>query len=317
MISYRPFRNTDPPVVTAIWRTQAGQPGYAQPVSVDVFEQMVFAKLYFDYEGLIIARDGERPIGFAHAGFGPNATRDGISTEVGITSIVRVTPDCPHPDQVAGELIDRCEVYLREAGARELCGGGIRPLSPFYLGLYGGSEPPGILHTDRAACEAFTSRGYAEAEQSVTLKLQLDAFDAPFDRRQMQIRRQMLVEVQNDAVPADWWEACLLGEFDLTRFEVVPRGQDRPVAHAVFRGMEPIGAGMLGRRIGLVDLWVDEALRRRGVAVYLLSEAFRQFMRQGVTLIEAQTRNDNGPARALLEKLGFQPVAHGTVFRKQ
>ena len=77
MLTYRSFRNFDPPALTALWRSRAGQPGFVQPLSTDLFEQLVFAKLYFDYGGLVLAHDDGRLLGFAHAGFGlpaPTAT---------------------------------------------------------------------------------------------------------------------------------------------------------------------------------------------------------------------------------------------------
>ena len=57
----------------------------------------------------------------------------------------------------------------------------------------------------------------------------------------MQVRRQMMVEVTADAPTRTWWEACTVGEFDLTRFELVPRGGGSAVATATFRSMEPSG----------------------------------------------------------------------------
>ena len=38
------------------------------------------------------------------------------------------------PDVAAG-LLERCEEYLYQRGAKVLYGGSIRPLNPFYLGL--------------------------------------------------------------------------------------------------------------------------------------------------------------------------------------
>ena len=72
MLTYRTFRNTDPPPLASIWRSRAGQQALAQPLSVDLLEQYVFAKLYFDYQGLILACDDGEAVGFAHAGFGPD-----------------------------------------------------------------------------------------------------------------------------------------------------------------------------------------------------------------------------------------------------
>ena len=116
MLTYRPFRNADPPVLAEIWRSRR-QAGLAQPVSPDLLEQYVFAKLYFDYNGLILAcRDGQ-PVGFVHAGFGPSADENAVSTELGTTCLVLARHDCPQ-DEVAAGLLDRSEAYLRLTGPR-------------------------------------------------------------------------------------------------------------------------------------------------------------------------------------------------------
>ncbi|HUT12841.1 MAG TPA: GNAT family N-acetyltransferase [Thermoguttaceae bacterium] len=316
MISYQTFRNTDPPELVAIWRSRAGQDGLARWVSPDLFEQLVFAKLYFDYEGLMIAREDGRPVGFAHAGFGPNEARDRISTESGTTCMVMVRPDCPQQEVAAG-LLERAEQYLRQRGAKVLYGGGMKPLNPFYLGLYGGSELPGVLHTDCLARETFASHGYDEIDRTLILRRDLSGFEAVIDRRQMQIRRRMIVEVTADPPAESWWDASVVGEFDLTRFELVPRETAPALAWATFRSMEPSGTAGVGRAAGLMDLHVDESLRRRGLAVFLLSEAFRQFIRQGIHLVEVQTTQHNAAALGLFRQFGFQETGRGSVFRKR
>ena len=316
MLTYRTFRNTDPPVLTQIWRSRIGRRGLMESVSPDLFEQLVFSKPYFDYRGLIVARHDERPVGFAHAGFGPNDAQDGISTESGLTCLVLVRPDCAEAEVAAG-LLERCEAYLRGRGAKVLYGGGVRPLSPFYLGLYGGSEPPGVLQSDRVAQQLYASHGYREIDRTLVFHRELGDFQAVIDRRQMQIRRGMIVEVTVDPPARSWWEACTIGYFDLTRFELVPRGGGSAVARATFRSMEPPGMSGVGRAAGLIDLSVDESLRRRGLAIFLLSEAFRQFIRQGIMLVEAQATEHNTAALAVYRKLGFRQVDQGSVFRKQ
>jgi ribosomal protein S18 acetylase RimI-like enzyme len=316
MLNYRTFRNTDPPVLTELWRSHSGRRGLTEPVSPDLFEQFVFAKLYFDYGGLIIARDGDRAVGFAHGGFGPNEAEDGISTELGVVCLVLIRPDYDEPD-VAAALLERCEVYLRERGAKVIYGGAIRPLNPFYLGLYGGSELPGVLDSDRAAREAFVSHGYQEIDRTLILHRDLNDFQAHIDRHQMQIRRRMIVEVTEDLPTRTWWEACTLGEFDLTRFELIPRGRTTALAWALFRSMEPGGGfDTSGPSVGLIDLEVDQSVRRRGLAVFLLSEAFRHFNRQGITQVEAQVMEHSLAARAMYTKLGFRQIGQGSVFRK-
>jgi GNAT superfamily N-acetyltransferase len=316
MLTFRTFRNSDPPVLTALWRSRAGQPGLLQPVSPDVLEQLIFAKLYFDYGGLFLACDDGQPVGFAHAGFGPNADESWTSTDAGVTCVVLVRPGCAEADVAAG-LLDRCEEYLRCRGAKVLFGGGLYPLNPFYIGLYGGSELPGVLDSDVVARQALAARGYREVERTMLLRRELGGFESLVDRRQMQVRRQMIVEVTVDAPTRTWWEACTLGEFDLTRFDLVSRGGGSPVATATFRSMEPSGTTSAGRAAGLIGLSVDESYRRRGLAIFLLSEAFRQFLRQGIMHVEVQARQTDAPVLAMLQKLGFQVVGQGGVWRKE
>jgi GNAT superfamily N-acetyltransferase len=315
MLTYRSFRNADPPILTALWRSRAGQPGLMDPVSPDLFEQLIFAKLYFDYAGLFLAFQNDLPVGFAHAGFGPNEQLSAVSFDLGVTSIVVVRPDCAEGETAAG-LLEQCERYLRARGAKVLYGGGIQPLNPFYLGLYGGSELPGVLDSDLVARQLFQSHGYQEIERTKIAQVDLSNFEAVIDRSQMQIRRQMVVEETIDFPARNWWEACTLGEFDLTRFEMVPRCGGPAVASALFRSMEPSGTNSPGRRSGLIEFHVDPAYRRRGYAVFLLSEVFRQFLRQGITTVEAQTMESNIPAINLYQKLGFKPIGQGSVYRK-
>ena len=315
MLTYRTFRNTDPPLLADLWRSVAAHRAFAQPVSPDLLEQLVFAKLYFDRGGLVLAMDDGRAVGFAHAGFGPTADASWFSTEAGVTCVVLVRPDCAE-DEVAAGLLDRCEEYLRRRGAKVLYGGGLQPLDPFYVGLYGGSELPGVLDSDLVARRVFAARGYQEIERTVLLRRELTGFEATVDRRQMQVRRQMMVEVTVDAPTRTWWEACTVGSFDLTRFELVPRGGGSVVATATFRNMEVSGMTPVVRAAGLMDISVDEAYRHRGLAIFLLSEAFRQFLRQGIVQVEAQVRQSQAIALAILQKLGFRQIDQGGVWRK-
>ena len=111
MLTYRTFRNTDPPKLASIWRSRAGQQALAQPISVDLLEQYVFAKLYFDYHGLILACDGGEAVGFAHAGFGPDDDEIAVSTEMGTTCLVLTRSDCPKADVATG-LLEQSEAYF-------------------------------------------------------------------------------------------------------------------------------------------------------------------------------------------------------------
>ena len=317
MITYRSFQNTDSPAIVAVWRSNAGRRGVLQPVSADLFEQWVFGKLYFDRQGLILAWDGGRPVGFAHAGFGPDKAENCLSHDLGVTCLIMVCPDAPAPAaEIAAELLRQSEEYLLRGGAKVLYGGGIRPLNPFYLGLYGGSELPGILQSDSVAQQVFRTHGYREIDQTQILERELSNFQMPVGRQVMQVRRQMTVQASADSPARSWWEACTIGDFDLMRFELMARGGGRALAQATFRNMEASGGAAFVRQAGLIDLEVDPASRRQGMATFLLGEAFTGFLRQGITQVQVQTMVHNTAALGLYRKLGFQQVDQGSVFRK-
>ena len=316
MLTYRPFRNTDPPVLSAIWQSRAGQPGLVQPVSPDLLEQFIFSKLYFVEDGLTVAWEDGRGVGFAHAGFGADETESGVSTELGTTFLILVRPDCDEK-KIGEALLERSEAYLRSHGAKVLYAGGIRPLNAFYLGLYGGSELPGVLESDTVAQQLYASHGYREIDRTLLMEQALAAFESVVDRRQMQVRRQMLAEVIVDPPSRTWWDACTFGPFELVRYELIPRSGGAAVATATFRSMEVQSTAARPRSVGLIDLWVEESFRRRGLAVFLLSEAFRQFLREGVVKVEVQAMQHNLAALGLYGKLGFRQIGHGSVLRKE
>jgi ribosomal protein S18 acetylase RimI-like enzyme len=314
MLTYRTFRNSDPPALAALWRAQAGERAAVEPVSPDLLEQLAFARLYFDYGGLFLAHDEGRLVGFAHAGFGPNADQSWISTETGVVCVVATAPDGPQAEATEG-LLDRAEDYLRSRGAKTLLGGGAWPFCPFYLGLRDGSELPGVLDSEVVLRQSLAARGYCEAERVALFHCDLDGFESQIDRRQMQIRRQMQVEVTVDAPTDTWWEASTLGEFDLTRYDVVVRG-GQTVASALFRTIEPSGTASIGRGVGLLRLTVDPTAQRRGIATFLLNEAFRQFQRQGIVHVEAQAAESNVPAAGIVKKLGLTETGRGGVWHR-
>ncbi|HWB12855.1 MAG TPA: GNAT family N-acetyltransferase [Pirellulales bacterium] len=316
MIHYRTFHNSDPPALAEIWRSQPEEHGRIQRMSAALFEQLVLSKPYFDNAGLIVAVDDGHPVGFAHAAFGPNEGGQKLSTQCGITCLVMVLPQY-RGQGIGAELLARSEDYLRRRGAQVIYGGGIAPLNGFYLGLYGGSELPGILDTDSAEQRLFQSHGYREIDRVHILERKLAGFRPPIDRNQMQVRRRSTVTTVVDPPPANWWEACAWSGLDATRYELSLRGECRLVASATTWTIEPLSTSWGLRAAGLIGLEVDEAFRRQGMATYLVADVMRQLAAQGTAVMQVQAMCWNQPALKLYEKLGFELVDQGAVYRKE
>jgi GNAT superfamily N-acetyltransferase len=316
LIQYRSFLNSDPPAIADIWRSQPPLRGLVQPMSPMVFERVVLAKPYFDRHGLIIAVDDGRPVGFAHAGFGPNEDYSNVCTDVGVTCMLLVVP---RDDRavIRSALLARSEEYLRGRGARTLYGGEVFPYSPFYLGLYGGSDMPGVLISDAETLQCYRSASYAEIERRFVMQRSVAGFRPPVDRRQMQIRRQFQVLATADLKSDNWWEACTIGQTERTWFSLQGRVAAKACGHVVTWDIEPLASGWGVRAAGIAQLQIEEPSRRQGLALFLLGEALRQLQSEGVTLAEVQIPEGDLATHSLFAKLDFSEVDQGIVLRKQ
>jgi ribosomal protein S18 acetylase RimI-like enzyme len=314
---FRAFLNTDPPHLASIWRSQPPQRGILQPVSAPLLEYGVFSKMNFDREGLIVATRDDVPYGFVHAGFGPSEDGNSLDTSLGTTHVLMVQNDGQAGDgSLADELLGRSEEYLRGRGARVIYAGGINPMNSFYLGLYGGSEIPGVLQTDVVLQNAALHRGYREIDRVRILQCDLARIRPPVSRELRAIKRTTQLVEKVDPPPKTWWEACVWGSLQRDVFSLVDRSHN-VVATASFWDMQPLSACWGMCTAGLFDLHVDPAFRRRGYASYLIGEAIRVLRRRGVATIEAQTMGANEAAYAFYNKLGFTQIDHGMVYRKE
>ena len=315
MIRYRAFRNSDPPAIAAIWRSQPPSRNLLQPMSPAVFEQHVLAKPFFDRHGLIVAEEDQRLVGYVHAAFGPHSSLEDIDCRIGLTNFLLVVPDVDWVS-VAGELLRRSEAYLVARGAQSLYAGAVAPLSPYYLGLCGGSQQRGVLRSDTRLIQLYEQNGYRPQDCCLMLQRNLIGFRPHVDRTQMSIRRGHLIEALFDPPTASWWEACAIGEAERTCFFLTRKGQTAACGQAVFWDMDPLASSWGIRATGLLQIEIDPAIRQQGHATYLLGEALRQLQAQGTTLAEVQVPESDPAALGLFRKLGFEEVDQSVVFQK-
>ncbi|HVT30191.1 MAG TPA: GNAT family N-acetyltransferase [Lacipirellulaceae bacterium] len=287
-----------------------------QPVTASLLEQLVFAKPYFDPAGLIVAQRDHDVVGFVHAGFGPNDEQTGIATDNG-TTYQLLLRDANRDGGLASELLSHAETYLRDRGAKVIYAGGVRPLNAFYLGLYGGSELPGILVGDVLFHEACRQNGYREIDRVLILQLDLVCFRAAITRNQRLLRREVTCQEIPSPPTQSWWEACTSGAFERIRFLLTRPSSCEALADVWFWDIEPLSTSWGRPTAGMFDLNVAIEHRRKGLATFLLGEAFERLRNRGILLVEAQTMQQNAPALALYNKLGFTKVDEGAIYRKQ
>lgn len=316
VISFRPFRNSDPPQLAEIWRSQPASRGLAQPMTTALFERHVLNSPMFERQGLIVAIEGERLLGFVHTGFGPVAEGNRLDTTSGAICALLVRP-LDAPGTLAAELLAQGEAYLKQQGASTVLAGGIHRLGPFYLGLIGGSTCLGILCSDPSQQNFFASHGYTESFRGSILQCDLSGFRQPIDRRLMGIRRRTQVVPVEDPDLHTWWEASTLGAVEHTRFNLVPREGGATLASVVAWDMERFGSTWGTRAAGLIELDVPLGPnRRQGLGLSVVSEALRYLQATGFMLAEAQVDTRSAGAKTLFEKLGFAEVDQAVQFSK-
>jgi GNAT superfamily N-acetyltransferase len=315
VIRFRRFLNSDPPGIVEVWNESICERGAFPIHSTALFEQMIFAKPYFDPDGLLIAEEDGQVVGFVHAAFGPNAAETAVSTDIGIICILAVHPGHRHKG-IGTTLLHRAEDYLRGRGAKQLIAGGMRPLNPFYFGLYGGADSPGFLASDAAAAPFFEQQGYVGSGNCLVFELNLEEYAPPVDSRFLSLRRKYDVQLVPQAELKSWWQDCVMGQIEPVEFRLTDKLSGIPEARVLawepssLRQPSPPSAGLL-------DIQVQADLRRQGLARFLLSQLFRYIQEQYFTLVMMQVPELNHPVVALAKSLGFEQVDTGRSFRKE
>lgn len=315
MIEYRRFRNSDPPHIRRLWREAGLGRGAATDLDADSLETVVFAQPYFDREGLILAIDDDQIVGFIHAGFGPTANEQSLCGEEGTIQAVIVAPS-HRRFGIGRELVRRAEEYFRSRGTQCLYAGPAAPRDAFYFGIYGGSQPAGFLESDPLAQPFFHAVGYVPHQRHLIFQRSLEEKGDPVGLRLMSVRRSTKLGAQAAAEPPTWWSQTRMGRLDSLTLSLIPKAGGTPLAEVMVVGLDHYMASWRQRAIGLIDLHVPEANRRKGYAQALLVEVCRRVKGDLITLVESHVAEGNEAGIKTLKSAGFEQVDAGVVYRR-
>ena len=315
LITYRSFLNTDTPHIVSIWKQQRKQRTLSETMFQDVFERCVLSKPFFENAGLILAEQDNVPLGFVHCGFGPNSDRSDLDRRRGIICLL-LTISNESRTEVCDGLLEQAHEYFCNQGTETVSIGTDFPFSPFYLGLYGGSNVPGVLLENRRLLELMKRNGYQEQQQVLIMQRSLHDFRAVLDRRQTSVRRGYRIQFDQDPLPKTWWEACTLGNTNRSVFTLFDRKSSDVHGRISYWDMEPLARNWGVRAMGLFDCSIEPEARKAGLGTFLVSESLRHMQQQGISLVEAQVAEDNLPAISLFEKMGFESVNTGILLKR-
>ena len=313
MISYRPFRNGDPPAVVRLWNAAGLGRGAVGGATVELFDHLLFAQQHFRRESMILAERDGAVVGAALCGFGPAAGGERLDRARGVVAAVLVEPGVRRRG-VGRELVDRAVAALRAGGAETISAGQAPPVDPFLVGLYGGSEPAGFLDSDPAAAGLMAACGFRPVRRIAVLHRDAGR-EARAGFQALAARRKCHLRVREGHEGADWWRATRHGRLDTLRFELAPKivaGGD-PAAAVTLSGLDLYAARWGVRAVGLHDLsWTADASPAHAQA--LLLEVLRRLREQAVDVAEIHCEETDADRLAMLERLGFVRVDAGTVY---
>lgn len=312
VIEYRTFLNTDSPLIVDVWRKQRPLRAVVESLNRTTLESFVFAKPYFDCDGLILAVQDEQCLGFVHAGFGPNSELSDLDFNEGVISALCVI-DGEQQSEVSKELLARAMTYLENKNASTARFGGRYPNSPFYLGLYGGSQFGGVLGDDEPTKAALADFGFVEQFEIAIYARTLAGFRMAVDRQQMAIRRQFQINSIADPIETSWWESCTFGLAERDCFHAVHRGTGDTGGSVGYWDIQPLATKWGVSARGAQFLQVTPEHVDTGLRLFLIGESLRQMMLTGIGLVEFQCPSEDHYTIESLQKLGFEPIGVSNV----
>jgi len=315
VIQYRRFRNTDPPALVDVWNEAVTGRGSFPIRTPGLLERWMLSKPYFEPGDIILAEDSEsgKLAGFVLAGFGPNEEMTALST-TGVICAVVVRPDF-RKQGIGRELTRRAEDYLRGRGATDVLFGSQWPNNPYLFGLYGGTNSPGILHSDTDAAPFVEKLGYQPGSQVTVFHKRLDSPLTIADSRFGVLRRRYEPQMLRTAGVGSWWQECIWGTLEPVEMRLTDRLTNMPAARAMLWELEGFSWKWNYPSAGIIDIQVRSDLRRQGLGKLLISQVLRFLQDQFFAVVELQVPNDNPSAIAMCKSLGFDVVDEGLAYR--
>ncbi|NNJ26767.1 hypothetical protein LzC2_28580 [Planctomycetes bacterium LzC2] len=299
-----------------------------QALTVDVFDHLVLAQQHFDARCLTVAVEGSEPggaepsrgsrvLGFSLASLAPSppgASGDPQTAErTGVIDAVLVHPDV-RGRGTGRRLMEAAIKSLQTRGATRIVAGGGPGESPFLVGLYGGCEPAGFLDSDPAAQPLMEACGFQPRDRTAILHRATDVRDrAGF--QVLAARRHAALRTAPPAQTDRWW-GTRYGRLDTLRFELAPRNaaaSDPATAGVTLVGLDLYGPSWNRRAVGLRDLTPGPGGGPHHLHALIL-ETTRRLREEAVDLLEIHADAEDESTLAMLSRIGFAPVDHGTRF---
>jgi len=303
----RAYEASDLPGVVQAWnRALAGGANFF-PLTEDCFQARVARQPSFSPQGLLVAAQGDQVTGFVHFGPATNfwfdlAERQVTPGEGLIWALVAPPSDRP----LAGDLLGAAMLRLREAGARRilLYPSWVQCTQPFYNGIAGGYEMPGISASREEALALAADQGFEPIAEYGTPEFDLSDGDrlAALRAEAVRIRLRM-----RDTGLEPRFREVTSAFFPPRRAAVLVRGTETIATTAY--GLWGEYAQAHGRRLyGITGVHVATHWRGLGLGKLIVTLALEAALAEGAEALHLHVYRANAPAWNLYHRaVGFQP----------
>lgn len=311
-IRIEPYRNGDEAAILDIWQAALAP----DAIDMETFAQKVLADPNYEREGILVARDGERPVGFCLvvARRVPIGPESGLDPDDAWISAFAVAPDARRA-HVASRLFEAAEAFARARGRRRV---EVSPYAPNYFW-------PGVDKERYPEALAFLEgRGYRPVYECVAMDRNLVGYVTPPDVRALEASLEAegyhfttlgpryvrsVIEFNDRVFNPDWARACREAvarrvPFDRTLICV----KDDAVC-----GFAQIGAyDQVPDRFG--PFGVDESLRGKGIGKVLLYRSMAALAAKGYHDTWFLWTGERSPAGHLYRRAGFSVTRHFVIY---
>lgn len=308
MIHLQAFQSTDLPALVQVWnRTFLGGPNFIAVTERELAQRVTDQPSFRETE-MFVARREEEVVGFVHFGLRirPWPARDELARDPAEGHIYALV--APEADGALIEtlLTHACE-RLALAGARRalLYPSWVQGVQPFYNGIAGAYEMPGLARDRQGLREVAAEQGFEVAADYATPELDLSRRD--------HIRSLLKEGARLGAQAARWelepHERRLRTPLFPPRRSVELTRDGRVVAMAAY-GLWEEYARQYGRGLfGITSVQVESRWQGKGLGKLAMILAIEAAMAEGAEALHLHVYRENRPAWNLYHRaLGFRPA---------
>lgn len=310
----RAFQNTDTQALCRVFNSHheaVGLPSAIVPLSLEL---CVLAKPYFENPLLLVAEQDQRIVGFTQVGFEPADGLTSLDTSASVISALCVEPG--EEDFAVGQiLIEEAIRCLAGRGAEKVRFCPPPPATPYFAGLAPGDGMIGCPTIDPRVRSWLEASQWKVEQPMACWEIDLNSFQLPMDRTQLQVRRMAHVDRLLDEPVLPWYAASMLGHTEPIGFQLTSR-QTRMVTAEIM--LWTIGHELLPQNETVAHLWPLESLQpgQDDHVVFLIAESLRQLREDRIDIVRTIVAGNDAATAKLLSRIGFTATLSGVVFTR-